>query len=134
MVERQIRVMHVDSDRTNKLLIRRVVWREFPHVDLINVSNGHQALWEAQRRDYDAFIIDLRLPDMQGDTLIALLRAEYNLKDKWIVALSGDLQREHLHSSLPEGADQLVAKPTTLVAFVDILRRALQGQEPDALH
>ena len=61
----------------------------------------------------DLLLVDLKMPRMDGEQLIAALRADRRLADLPVIVLTGSVERPH-----PEGALAVVEKPFT----------------PDALH
>jgi len=65
----------------------------------------------------DVILLDLVLPDMNGEAILDRLRADENLQHIPIVILSGDDDMARISSCLEKGADDYLVKPfnTTLL-------------------
>ncbi|MDR0653755.1 MAG: response regulator transcription factor [Synergistaceae bacterium] len=90
-------------------------------------ENGVEAL--ARNREYtpDLIILDLMLPDIAGEQVCALIRAEYTVP---IIMLTAKSWEESFINGLKIGADDYVTKPFSpkiLVAKVGALLRRVSG-------
>ena len=65
-------ILHIEDDPRNLLLVQRILE---PHpYRLIDASTGEQGLEIAARERPDLILVDLGLPDMDGQTVVLLLR------------------------------------------------------------
>jgi DNA-binding response OmpR family regulator len=98
-------------------------------------DNGEDGLVKAQVTPYDAAVVDLMLPRMDGLTLIEMLRADRNTTP--IVVLSAKHSVEDKVRCLRSGADDYLQKPfalTELVARIEaVTRRISRETEPERL-
>jgi DNA-binding response OmpR family regulator len=90
-------------------------------------ENGVEAL--ARNREYapDLIILDLMLPDIAGEQVCALIRAESSVP---VIMLTAKSWEESFINGLKIGADDYVTKPFSpkiLVAKVDALLRRISG-------
>jgi DNA-binding response OmpR family regulator len=94
----------------------------------VSAANGVDAL--ALHKDFqpDAVVLDLMLPDISGEQVCILLRAE---SDVPIIMLTAKSQEESFINGLEIGADDYITKPFSpklLVAKVDALLRRLNDR------
>jgi DNA-binding response OmpR family regulator len=90
--------------------------------------NGVDALTQYADFAPDAVILDLMLPDISGEQICTLLRAESNVP---IVMLTAKSQDESFINGLKLGADDYITKPfppKLLVAKVDTLLRRIHAE------
>lgn len=74
--------------------------------------DGEEGLWLASSNDYDAIILDLMLPKMDGITLLQRLRKE-GRKTHILILTAKDTVEDRVHG-LAEGADDYLIKPFAL--------------------
>jgi DNA-binding response OmpR family regulator len=92
-------------------------------------SDGKVALEAAARSHFDALLTDLRMPNVDGVTLIRRLRAERPTLP--VVVMSGHAPSDWRTTLQHEGEGPLVLldKPVRMHALVHALRKVL-GQQP----
>ena len=85
---------------------------------------GPDGLWMAQEYPYDAIVLDLMLPGMNGYRVCAALRAAENWTPiLMLTAKDGELDEAE---ALDTGADDYVTKPFSSVALIARLRALLR--------
>src|SRR5688572_7772238 len=92
-------------------------------------DDGEDGLVKAQVTPYDAAVVDLMLPRMDGLTLIEMLRADRNTTP--IVVLSAKHSVEDKVRCLRSGADDYLQKPfalTELVARIEAVTRRISRE------
>jgi len=98
-------------------------------------SDGEEALIMGESTSYDALIVDLMLPHLDGLSVIQRLRAKG--KRTPVLILSAKASVDDRVRGLHAGGDDYLTKPfafTELLARVQaLLRRATQGAEPTRL-
>ena len=90
--------------------------------------DGTDGLWRAREHDYDAIVLDIMLPGVNGYRVCATLRAE----DNWtpvlmLTAKDGDLDEAE---ALDTGADDYLTKPFAHVVLVARLRALVRRGRP----
>ena len=90
------------------------------------VSTGAEAITEHDRQSYDAMILDLGLPDIDGLELCRTLRATSNIPILMLTA-KGDLMDRIV--GLEMGADDYLAKPFEPRELLARLRAILRRQK-----
>jgi uncharacterized protein (TIGR02266 family) len=91
-----------------------------------NAEDGRAAVEILRRETFDALIIDVYLPIMDGPRVIATARTELGLTDLPIIAVSagGDAARR---SALEAGANIFLDKPMRLRQVIDTIQRLLHA-------
>ncbi|MET8690371.1 response regulator transcription factor [Streptomyces sp. NPDC004732] len=87
---------------------------------------GTSALTEAARRAYDAVLLDLGLPDLDGLDLARTLRTRF--PDLLIVILTARTDDIDVIAGLDAGADDYLVKPFSLTVLLARLRAHLRRQ------
>ncbi|MCW3989686.1 MAG: response regulator [Candidatus Bathyarchaeota archaeon] len=88
---------------------------------VLSVFNGADALQAAQEHEFDAAIIDIRLPDIDGvEVLRRLSEKDTNMG---IMMVSGEATVETAVGSLNQGADAFLLKPVNARDLISMLER-----------
>jgi len=94
--------------------------------DVSVAATGNQALSQLAQEGYDAVILDLGLPDLDGKAVIEAIRS---WSDVPILVLSArDIEQEKI-AALDLGADDFVNKPFAVGELLARLRATLRGRE-----
>ena len=128
-----MRVLVVEDDSRIATFVAKGL-RQFGYV--VDVSpDGEDGLLKAQTAPYDALVVDLMLPKLDGLKLIETLRAEKVATP--IVVLSAKHSVEDKVRCLRSGADDFLQKPfalTELVARLEaVMRRSMRDTESERL-
>ena len=131
-VSKLFRVLVVEDNRHVAALIqeglRGSTRRDFGNgVSFVfrNAEDGRAAVEILRKEQFDALIIDVYLPVIDGPRVIAHCRSELGLSDLPIIAVSagGDAARK---SALEAGANIFLDKPMRLRQVIDTMQRLLQ--------
>ena len=131
-VSRLFRVLVVEDNKHVAQLIteglRGSSRRDFGGVSFVfrNAEDGRAAVEILRREKFDALIIDVYLPILDGPRVILHARTELGLGDLPIIAVSagGDAARR---SALEAGANIFLDKPMRLRQVIDTMQRLLSG-------
>ncbi len=113
------RVLFVDDDPLVLRGLRRLLYPEVSTWKTAFLESGVEALALLEREEFDVMVTDMRMPQMDGLTLIKLTRERH--PELMRIALSGHLDEEIALRSLPI-SHQFLAKPCsreTLIAALD---------------
>jgi len=91
--------------------------------EVATAAAGRDALAEAARRPPDAVLLDLGLPDLDGDDVIRQLRAWTAVP---VIVLSGRAGSGDKISALDAGADDYVTKPFSMEELMARMRALLR--------
>jgi two-component system, OmpR family, response regulator len=128
----RLRVLVVEDDGKMAELLRRGLQQEGYSVDL--ALNGEDAVWFGTENDYDAVVLDVGLPDVDGFSVCRRLREA----GRWAPVLmltARDAVSDRV-TGLDVGADDYLTKPFSfaeLVARIRALIRRGAGERPALL-
>lgn len=117
-----MRILAVEDHRRLAAALKRGLEAEGFAVDV--AFDGADGLWMAREVSYDAIILDILLPKLNGYQVCATLRNEGN----WIpiLMLSAKSGEYDEAEALDTGADDFLAKPFSYVVLVARLRSLLR--------
>jgi len=107
-----LRVLAAEDHPTNQKVLQ-IVLEPFG-VDLTIVGNGEEAVTAFGRGGYDAVLMDMQMPVMDGLTATRLIRereAVAGVEPCLVIMLTANAMDEHVEAARLAGADLHVAKP-----------------------
>jgi two-component system KDP operon response regulator KdpE len=126
------RALVIEDDAGLRALVRTLLESEGFRV--VTAENAHRALVEAKAHQPDVVIVDLGLPDRDGQDVIRAIRGYSPVP---ILVLSARTAEAEKVAALDGGADDFVVKPfgagELLARVRAALRRHARAGEPDAV-
>jgi DNA-binding response OmpR family regulator len=113
------RVLVVD-DEPDVLLLCRVNLEHAGH-EVLEASDGDQAIDIARRELPDAIVLDLMLPHVGGYQVLEALRSEDDTREIPVCVLTAKAQLEDRIRCWQEGASDFMTKPFSPVALTEVL-------------
>jgi len=99
----------VDDDPAIRRLVRLFLKRS--GYESIEFGMGEEAREQLPKTEWDLAILDRRLPDMDGVELCRQLKDEPELRNRYIIMLTGEDDQEDKVQGLDLGADDYITKP-----------------------
>ena len=123
----RVRVLIVEDEVRMASLIRRGLVHEGLSADV--AGSGEEALWMAQAHDYDAVVLDVMLPDVDGFEVCRRLRGS----GVWapVVMLTARDSVDDRVAGLDSGADDYLVKPFAFAELLARLRALARRGEPE---
>ena len=118
-------VLYVEDNPENRLLIRRILQSE--GYEMLEASNAAQALAVIQEKRPDLILMDINLPEMDGYTLTARMKAMPQLDKVPIIALTANVMRGDRERTLEAGCDGYIQKPVDVDLLPEQINRFLQN-------
>jgi two-component system OmpR family response regulator len=123
----KLRLLVVEDEARLAAGLKRGLEAEGFAVDV--ALNGPDGLWLAQENEYDALVLDIMLPGLNGYQLCAALREQQNwLPILMLTAKDGELDEAE---ALDTGADDYLTKPFSHVVLVAHLRALMRRGAKD---
>src|SRR6476619_1210757 len=113
-----MRVLIVEDEPKMAGLIRRGLLREGMAVDV--VGTGEEAQWRAEATEYDAIVLDLMLPGIDGFEVCERLRGA-GVWSPILILTARDAVRDRV-KGLDRGADDYLVKPFSYAELLARLR------------
>ena len=129
-VARHIRkVMVVDDDQTFREMLADAL--RFDEYIPCAVSSGEEALRELERGEVDAVITDIKMPGMDGITLLKQIKEQYS--DLPVILITAFMSDEEAEKhSLENLADGFLKKPFRVEKIVDLLNGISPVTHPES--
>lgn len=122
-----LRVLAVDDEADFiETLVKRFTYRQIP---VTAASSGAEALAHLEREAFDVVILDMRMPGMDGLTVLKEIKKRYPLVE--VIILTGHASVEAGMQGMSLGAYDYVLKP---VDFGELLEKARKAYERKQLH
>ena len=117
-----IRLLIVDDEvKFLEAIAQRLEMRGF---DVTTASDGARALESARGGRFDLALIDLKMPGMKGEELLAVLKAEHEFLEVIILTGHGSLDSAVACTKL--GAFGYLPKPYEFNALIRVLKEAYE--------
>jgi CheY-like chemotaxis protein len=100
---------------------------QYSGFDVVEASNGMEALTRAAETDPDIILMDLSLPVMDGWEATRRLKADHRTADIPVVALTGHALAGISDGAKRAGCDAFVTKPCLPEDLVKEIRRVLDA-------
>jgi signal transduction histidine kinase/ActR/RegA family two-component response regulator len=120
------RVLLAEDHPVNQRVVALIL--EPMGVELTIVADGEQAIKAEAAGRYDAILMDLHMPKVDGLAAIRAIRAAEAARSTPrtpIVALTADALAEHVAATRAAGADHHLAKPIRPEALIEVLAEVL---------
>ena len=124
------RIAIVDDDTAIRRLVRLYLTRA--GYDVIEFPTGGEARDQLATIAWDLAILDRRLPDMDGVVLCQELKSDPDLRNRYIIMLTGEDEAEDKILGLDLGADDYITKPfqpAELLARIRAAKRIVDLQK-----
>ncbi|HEX6384678.1 MAG TPA: response regulator [Anaerolineae bacterium] len=110
-------ILQIEDNQANKLLVERVL--EPHHYRLLHAADGETGVSIAIDEKPDLILIDMGLPDVDGQTVVTLLKQIPDLQDVPIVAITAWPSAKALEMARRYGCDGCITKPIDVKTFPD---------------
>jgi len=125
-----LRVLLAEDNLVNQKVARRLLERLGHQCEVVN--NGREALERWREQPWDVLLIDLQMPEMDGETAIRLLREETvarGLSRQPAIAMTAHAMQGDKERCLAMGFDGYIAKPVSQAALQDEIARVGPAQD-----
>jgi PAS domain S-box-containing protein len=118
-------VLYIEDNLSNLHLVERILRRR-PDVKLIPAMQGRLGLELAQRHRPDLILLDLHLPDINGEEVLASLRADPELAGIPVVVISADATERQIQKLRDAGARDYLTKPFEVQRLLAVIDAVMQ--------
>jgi two-component system cell cycle response regulator DivK len=117
-------ILYIEDNVDNRTLIRRVLVAE--GYEVLEAGYASEALEVLKSGHPDLILMDINMPDMDGYTLTARIRALPGFEQVPIVALTANVMRGDREKSLQAGCDGYIQKPVDIDVLPQQVERYLR--------
>jgi len=122
-ITKQSTVLAVDDNEDNLMLLTEVL-RIFD-CSLITATHGQMALMLAQSHHFDLILLDVMLPDLNGEEVLHCLKKNPQTEDIPVIAVTALAREEDRDRLLRAGCIDYISKPYMLEELEARIRRHL---------
>ena len=102
-------ILYVEDNPDNRLLVRRILQAE--NYKMLEATNAVEAIDLLETTIPDLILMDINMPEMDGYTLTAKIRAMPGLGRVPILAVTANVMRGDKEKTLEAGCDGYIQKP-----------------------
>lgn len=125
-------LLYIEDNLPNLKLIERILSHR-PGIRMIAAQQGSMGLELARLHQPDLVLLDLHLPDMNGDQVLIWLRSDPRTTHIPVVLISADAIGSEIERLKQLGARAYITKPFQVQHFLQVLDEILASPEPSAL-
>ena len=114
-------ILYVEDNPDNRNLIRRVLNAE--GYSVVEAINAAQAMENLEKGGIDIILMDINMPDMDGYTLTAKIKAVEKFSKIPIIAVTANVMRGDREKSLEAGCDGYIQKPIDIDTLAQQIER-----------
>jgi signal transduction histidine kinase/ActR/RegA family two-component response regulator len=121
-----LKLLCVEDNPVNLMLVQELVAMR-PALRFFSATDGESGLALARAERPDVVLLDLHLPDIPGQQVLARLRADEDLARCRVIALSANAMPDDIRQALALGFDDYWTKPIDFDQFLAGLDRLASG-------
>ncbi len=114
------KILIVDDERSIRNTLREIL--EYEKYDVGDAESGVVALEMLKQAEFDAILLDIKMPQMDGIEVLELILKEYDVP---VIMISGHGTIETAVEAIKKGAFDYIAKPLDLNRLLVTIRNAL---------
>ncbi|MCL9661089.1 response regulator [Paenibacillus hunanensis] len=120
-------MLYIGQDPINLQLVRYLLSKKFPHIELIQVGSSDEAMLKLGEDSPALVLVDIQLPITEEYTIPDKLKQQADHESTPIWAVSGCVMEQDIIRAYRSGFDRYFTKPLHLLSFTHHLRRELDG-------
>ncbi|HEX8552316.1 MAG TPA: PAS domain S-box protein [Abditibacteriaceae bacterium] len=117
-------VLYIEDNASNLQLVERLLTLR-PGMKLLTAGHGAQGIELAQTQMPSLVLLDVHLPEISGEEVLRLLKADTRTLDIPVVILSADATPRQIERLLKAGAHAYLTKPFDIQMFLRAFDEAL---------
>lgn len=121
------KVLIVEDNADNREVIRTVLTHH--GYEVVEAVDGVEGIDKAGRERPDIILMDLSLPKMDGWEATRRLKADDELKDIPVIAITAHAMSGDEEKALEHGCNGYLAKPCTPKSVIDIVKKFIKAGE-----
>ena len=118
------RILAVEDNPVNQMVISEILLSGGIAVE--SVDSGIKALELLKKNDYDAVLMDVQMPDMDGLETTKRIRRDLKMADLPIIAMTAHAMRGDRERCIEAGMDDYVSKPVEREQIFAVLHKNIK--------
>ena len=128
---RAVKLLVVDDNPVNRKVLITTLKRSFANAQIDEADSGLSALERLTHHLYEAVIMDLVMPDLDGAEVVRRLRAQFPepMRSVPVLGLTANLAADALTACKTAGMNEVMGKPFDRQQLLQILQKWLDDPE-----
>ena len=114
-------ILIVEDNEKNLKLLRDVL--RFKGYETLEAMTGTEGVRLARERNPDLVLMDIQLPDIDGVTALAQIRANAATRDMPVIAVSASVMPDEQQRIAASGFNAYVTKPISVKSFIETVEK-----------
>jgi CheY-like chemotaxis protein len=114
----------IEDNPKNMKLVRDLL--QIGRYQVLEATDAESGIKLAREHQPDAILMDLKLPGMGGLSATRIIRADAELKDTAIAALTAHVMQGIEEKARRAGCDEFITKPIDTRSFLDTISRLVE--------
>jgi CheY-like chemotaxis protein len=104
-------ILIVDDNEDNRYTLHLLLESD-GHERIASASGGTEAIALLEKQKFSLVLLDLMMPDLNGDEVLKLIKSDPDKRDIPVVMISADTDAEKVAQCIELGADDYLSKPS----------------------
>lgn len=126
-------ILSIEDNFSNMKLMQRILDYR-PEIKLMAALQGGLGLELASLHSPDLVLLDLHLPDMNGDEVLARLQGDESTRSIPVIVISADATRHQIERLMASGASAYLTKPLDVRSFLQLVDVTLDHEHEREKH
>ncbi|UCG23768.1 MAG: response regulator [Chloroflexota bacterium] len=122
-----MKILHIEDNLANHVLVQRVL--EAEGYRILHAADGRAGIRLATENDFDLILIDMGLPDLDGQTVVTMLQQMPKFKETPMVAVTAWPAEQALLTAERYGLSGCILKPIDVKQFPEQIAAFLPGDD-----
>lgn len=114
-------ILLVEDNALNQQVAREFL--EQAGAQIVLAGNGHEALQKLKHQDFDAVLMDIHMPVMNGLEATRRIRADGHWRDLPVLAMTAAALPQDREACMAAGMNDFIAKPVEQAGLLDAVHR-----------
>ncbi len=124
------RILIVEDNATFRQSLREILHSEFPSLDIIEASDGEEALQKVADLTLDLIFMDIKLPGENGLSVTKKIKARHP-EIPIVILTSYDLP-EYREAAKESKANHFISKGSPTNKILEVVKSVLSGSSQDS--
>ena len=107
-----LKVLVVDDIPTVRVTVRSLLY-DIGMRNVVEAGDGFAALALLKREKFDVVITDWNMPNLDGISLVRIIRGDPDLKDMVVLMVTAEAKKDQVLSAIKAGINDFIVKPFT---------------------
>jgi CheY-like chemotaxis protein len=114
------KILYIEDNLSNLTLVEEILSEE-PEIELVSAMQGQLGLDLARKHSPDLILLDLHLPDLPGQEVLARLGRDEATRHIPVVVISADATARQIDKLMAAGAHAYLTKPLDVTKVLQVV-------------